>query len=45
VQILVITLVILGFVAFVYQGIALSSRDASPSGAPATVTVEERTRP
>jgi hypothetical protein len=45
VQILVIALVILGFVAFVYQGIALSSRDAALSGAPASVTVEERTRP
>jgi hypothetical protein len=45
VQILVIALVILGFVAFVYQGIALSSRDASLSGAPAAVTVEERARP
>ena len=44
-QILVITLVILGFVAVVYQGLALSSRDASLSGAPAPVTVEERTRP
>ena len=44
-QLLVIALVILSFVAFVYQGLALSSRDAALSGAPAPVTVEERTRP
>ena len=44
-QTLVIALVILGLIAFVYQGIALSSRDASLSGVPAPVTVEERTRP
>ena len=32
-QRLIIALVILGFIAFVYQGIALSSREAAPEPA------------
>jgi len=36
VQKLVIALVILGFVAFVYQGLALSSREAAPPAAAAS---------
>jgi hypothetical protein len=43
VQALVIALVILGFVAFVYQGIALSSRETAESAAP-QVTVEQPQR-
>ncbi len=41
-QKLIIALVILGFVAFVYQGIALSSREAAVPDTAAQVTVEER---
>ncbi len=33
-QRLIIALVILGFIAFVYQGIALSSREAAPENPP-----------
>ncbi len=39
-QKLIIALVILGFVAFVYQGIALSNREAVPP--PAAMTVQPR---
>ena len=42
VQKLIIALVILGFVAFVYQGIALSSREEAMPEGPAQVTVEGR---
>lgn len=40
-QRLIIALVILGFIAFVYQGIALSSREAALENPPPT-TVESR---
>ena len=41
-QKLIIALVILGFVAFVYQGIALSSREKAVPESSVQVTVEER---
>jgi hypothetical protein len=43
VQKLVLALVILGFVAFVYQGFALSSREAAPT--PDAVATQPIARP
>jgi hypothetical protein len=42
VQKLIITLVILGFVAFVYQGLALSDREAAESPGPAATQIIPR---
>jgi hypothetical protein len=42
VQAFIIALIILGFFAVVYQGIALSTREATPENPPAVVTVERR---
>jgi hypothetical protein len=42
VQAFILALVLLGFIAFVYQGIALSSREAAVEERPATVTLQER---
>jgi hypothetical protein len=41
VQAFIIALIILGFFAFVYQGIALSTREATPENPPTVVTVEK----
>ena len=41
-QAFVIALVILGFLAVVYQGIAFSSRQASSGGEPPPVTIQTR---
>lgn len=41
-QRLIIALVILGFIAFVYQGIALSSREAALENPRPPTTVESR---
>ncbi|HEV8673227.1 MAG TPA: hypothetical protein VGX21_04210 [Methylomirabilota bacterium] len=40
-QAFIIALIILGFFAFVYQGIALSTREATPENPPTVVTVEK----
>jgi hypothetical protein len=42
VQKFIIALIILGFFAFVYQGIALSTREAEPERPPAATTLEQR---
>jgi hypothetical protein len=42
VQALILALVILGFIAFVYQGIALSSREAPPAEPVSEVTLKPR---
>jgi hypothetical protein len=42
VQKLIIALVILGFVAFVYQGIALSSREPVPETSPPSAAIAPR---